>query len=265
MKHIIKLIVILIASASFSSQANDDLSLGIFPYVSANKMIAHHNSLRLYLEKTLKKSIHLESARNVKQYIDNIKQKKYDLIFTAPHIGYLSEKQTGYQRVAKTDHHIQGVFIARKDSNIHSLNDTEGKKLGIAGLNTILSQVAMKQLNEYRKEPSKDITTIQTSTHNNAMYSVLNKQSDFSLTGNTLWAGFPPQHKAELNVIGTTVKVPGFMIMANPSLSKELVSKIQSALLAFAQTTEGKKYLFNGFKPIPEADMEFVAPYASNL
>lgn len=265
MKQMHKFMIILLASASFSSQASDNISLGIFPYVSANKIIAHHNSLRLYLEKTINKSIHMETAHNVKQYIDNVKKSKYDLIFTAPHIGYLSEKQAGYQRVAETDHFIQGVFIARKDSPIKSLQDVSGKTLGIASLDTILSQVAFEQLIKLDKIPNKNITILKTSTHNNAMYTVLNKKSDFSLTGNTLWNNFPPQHKAELKEIGLTYKIPGFMIMANASLSPELVTQIQNALLAFSETPEGKKYMFNGFKLIPEEHMKLVAPFASNL
>lgn len=265
MKQMIKFMMILVASASFSSQANDDLSLGIFPYVSANTMIAHHNSLRLYLEKNLSKSIQMETAHNVKQYINNVKQKKYDLMFTAPHIGYLSEKEAGYLRVAQTDHFIQGVFIARKDSATQSLQDITGKKLGISSLKTILSQVALDQLSKLGKIPNRDFTILNTATHNNAMYTVLNKESDFSLTGNTLWAKFPPQHKAELKEIATTIKIPGFLVMANSSLSPKLITQIQNALLAFSETAEGKKYIFNGFKLITEEDMEFLAPFSSNL
>lgn len=265
MKIWINIMMIFILISPLSSHARDHLSFAIFPYVSANKMVSHHNSLRLYLEKSLKVSIDLETARNVQKYINNVKQEKYDLIFTAPHIGRLSENKAHYQRVAKTDHFIQGVFITRKESPIESLEDISGKTLGIAGFNTVLSQVAMKQLNAMDKQPYKNIQVLKTATHNNAMYTALNKESDFSLTGNTLWANFPPEHKAKLKEIGTTHKIPGFMVMANSALPKSFIANIKKALFAFAQTPEGKQYIFNGFKPITEADMKFISPYAANL
>ena len=111
----------------------------------------------------------------------------------------------------------------------------------------------------------KNITIITTRTHNNAMYSVIKGESDASVTGVNLYTALLKREGPVVRKIGETPKVPGFMLMANPSLHKDLVAKLHRAALAFSTTEEGKNYIFTGYKDIDDATMISLDAYITDF
>jgi phosphonate transport system substrate-binding protein len=117
--------------------------------------------------------------------------------------------------------------------------------------------------------PGKDITVIGSLTHNNALYAPVRRESDASATGFVLWDKADPEVRAQLREIGRTPAVPGFMLMANRRLPAELIKRIQSAVLGFDKTNEGKAYFsateFKHFEKIDDKSMRQLDPYTRVL
>jgi len=263
-----KILMIFVISTLFTcltltKAESKTLTLGIFPYVSSSKLITHNKNLQKHINNTSQYKVSLVSANNVPTYINNLRKYTYDVIFSAPHLARYVEKKYAYQRIAMTTHHIRGIYLARKDSSIHSMSDLTGKKLSMTPAKSMLHQQVIKQLKEYDIIPGINIKLKTSKTHNNAIYDVLNNDSDAAVTGINLWKNLPLDSKKKLHQFSQTDPISGFIVLAKPDIAKASIKDLQELFLSFKNTSAGKDYIFNGFKLITDQDMEALDTYAS--
>lgn len=259
-------LVLAFALVLLNAKADEFLKFGLFPYVSPARLISHHERFIKYLESRTGKKIQLITSPDFDTFRKRTQNKEFDIILTAPHFGRLAELQSGYQRIAMTQHQVQGIYLVKPSSAILGLKDLKGKSITIAAPTSIVYRLAVRQLrDDYGLVNGKNITIITTRTHNNAMYSVIKGESEAAVTGLNLYTGLLKREGPVVRKIGETPKVPGFMLMANPSLPKDLVAKLHRAAIEFSQTEAGKTYVFTGYKDIDDATMKSLDAYISDL
>ena len=249
------LLAVLLGSASARAAEKTELILGVFPYVSPAQLAAFHTPLKDYLAKSLQRPTSLVTAPDFDSFVERTRQGQYDIIITAPHLGRLAEVRDGYQRLAQTGHFVQGIFLTRKDSNIHTIADLRGKSVMIAQRTSIIYQMAEHLLRENGLVPGESVTIVDTRTHNNAMYAPLRGEADASVTGTLLWQVLGEDQKDQMRVIGTTDEAPGFLVMANRRIGKEDVEKIKNLLLNYHKVAGSETYFSaTGYKKFQEID-----------
>ncbi len=252
-------------SATGVSGASAPVVFGIFPYVSPAKLVQFHRPLKEWLERILGRPVSLVSAPDFDTFVKRTAARRYDYILTAPHLGRLAQRRSGYQPIARTLHVVQGIYLARADSDIHSLADLKDKTITMAARVSIIFQMAEHQLKQHGLRDGIDITIRETSTHNNAMYAPLRGESDASVTGILLWSKLGQGHKAQLRVIGRTPEAPGFFFMANPGIPKGDVNRVREAVMQFHDTEAGATYFrttgLKGFAPITNDMLQALDPY----
>lgn len=262
-------LLLLIASLAQAAAAKPTLVFGVFPYVTAGKLVESHNPLRAYLESKLRQPVELVTAPDFAEFVSRTANGEYDLILTAPHLGRLAEKRDGYARVVKTAHPVQGVFLARRDSSIRSVADLKGKTIMIAQPPSVVYQMAVDHLQRNGLTPAKDVTVVATRTHNNALYAPYRREADAAATGLMLWSKAEPSARAEQVEIGRTLSVPGFMIMAHPRMPAAKIKCVRALLLDFRNTPEGRAYFeateFIDFETIDDKTMMSLDPYTRIL
>lgn len=260
---------VLLLFAGISHAAEAPLTLGLFPYVSRGQLMEFHTPLKLYLETQLRRPVDLVTAPDFAEFMGRTQKGEYDLILTAPHLGRLAETRDGYARVVMTGHEVQGVFLVRRDSGMRGLADLKGKTVMIAQPISVVYQMAVDHLQRNGLVPGRDVTLINTRTHNNALYAPARREADASVTGILLWVNADEGVRAELAEIGRTQAVPGFMVMANGSLAPALVKRVQRLLLDFEQTPEGRAYFkatdLKSFGKIDDKTMKSLDPYTRVL
>ena len=258
-------IVWLILATPMTVYAAEGITLGVFPYVTAGQLVEYHTPLKNYIAKSLSRPTELVTAPDFISFDERTHAGDYDLILTAPHFGRLAERRDGYQRVARTLHEVQAVFLVPKDSNIQKLEDLPGKRIMVGQPASVIYQMAVGDLAKKGLIAGKNITMIETRTHNNALYAPLRHEADVGITGILLWEKLTGEQKEKLRVIHISHGVPGFMLMAHPRISKRDVEKLRRALLTMGKTPEGKKYLNNtglrGFGTIDDKTMIALDPY----
>jgi len=273
MKHWIRSAMLMAALAlnPFYAAASEKapLVLGVFPYVSPGQLAAFHTPLKEHLARSLQRPITLVTAPDFQAFIDRTQAGQYDIIITAPHLGRLAETRDGYQRLAQTGHAVQGIFLARKDSDIHKIDDLKGKSVMIAQKVSIIYQMAEQLLRQKGLVPGESVTIIETRTHNNAMHAPVRGEADASVTGTLLWRVLEDDQKNRLRVIGTTEELPGFLLMANKRLSAPDVARIKGLLLDFHQVPGSEPYFastgYEKFKHIDDRVMQRMDPYTRIL
>lgn len=270
MKNIISWFsLILIAVSGLARGADTPLTLGVFPYVTRGQLMEFHTPLKLYLEQQLRRPVDMITAPDFRQFMARTQKGEYDIILTAPHLARLAEKRDGYIRIAKTGHLLIGVFLARKDSGIQKLADLKGKTVMMTQPISIVYQMGLEALRQNGLTPGKDVTVVETRTHNNALYAPMLQESDASLTGAVLWLRAEPNVRMQLHEIGKTDGAPGFMLMAHKRLPLALIQQIRSAIFEFDQTAQGTPYFsatkFKDFQTIDDKTMKQMDSYTGVL
>lgn len=253
----------LLLAGSLVAAEQRPLTLGVFPYVSPGKLIAHQQGLQQFLQDGLGRQVNMVTAPDVASYMQRLRAGDYDLIFAAPHVGRYSETDAGYQRIATTDHTVQAVFLTRKESPVQQLSDLEGRSIAMGIKTSIVYQMCEEQLRQLGLVSGRNIDIRESSSHNNAIFALIKGETDAAVTGIKLWQSLPSEHRQKLRQIGETQPVPGFMLMANRDMPATTVSRLQQLALAFKDSAAGKKYLFRGLKPIDDAAMRSMDPYTA--
>ena len=88
--------------AAPAAPQGETLTLGVFPYISANQMMEQLSPLCKRIEEALGKKVILVSAPDFMSYVDRTAKGEYDLVLTAAHMGNLAEKRDGWQRVVQS-------------------------------------------------------------------------------------------------------------------------------------------------------------------
>jgi phosphonate transport system substrate-binding protein len=155
--------------------------------------------------------------------------------------------------------------LVHKNSGIERLEQLQAKHIMIAQRISILFQMSEQQLKEEGLHDGKNITILETRTHNNAMWAPLRGEADAAVTGNRLFDKLPHEHKNQLRVIAETPVAPGLMLMAHPRVPAEQVTRVQEAVLSFGDSPKGMQYFTHtgsrGFALISNSVMLALDPY----
>lgn len=255
--------------AAAAGAADTPLTFGLFPYVSRGQLVQLHSPLKTYLEARLQRPVDLVTAPDFVQFMERTRRGDYDIILTAPHMGRLAEKRDGYQRLLMTGHQVQGVFLVRRDSGLRRLQDLRGKTIMIAQPISIIHQLALAHLESNGLVPGRDVSIVDTRTHNNALYAPARGEADASVTGILLWINAEPWLREVQVEIDRTSAVPGFLLMAHKRLDRDLVQTLRRSLLEFGSTPEGAAYFRNTglkeFRPVDDNTMKSLDPYTRIL
>jgi phosphonate transport system substrate-binding protein len=149
------------------------LTFGFLPLVSTEKLVQRFAPLVHYLSAELGIPIRIETAADFETFIrrtDN--EKRYDLLFTAPHLFYIARKNAGYQLLASVDSPgMSAVIVAPQQSKVETIKDLAGLKLATVDPMSLATLLVRKQLEENGLNPDVDLTLVTTPSHNASLLS----------------------------------------------------------------------------------------------
>jgi len=234
------------ANAENSTQEKRaSLTFGVLPIISTHKLIKRFSPLSDFLSECLGVEIILETAPNYKKFMQRSNsEKRYDILFTAPHFYYLAEQQAGYKvvvRIAAPE--LVSIIAVNKESSINSVRELKNRTLSTTdplALNTALTRelLFLSGLN-----PDKDLTLITTPTHNASLLSAYKNITDAASLMLPPYKRANKEIRSNMRIIAKTKGVPHMPISVAPWLSQKEIKNITKALLGLDSTIAGKKIL----------------------
>jgi phosphonate transport system substrate-binding protein len=240
----------------------DPIVFGILPFVSAEQIVIQFSPLAHYLSGKLQVTVRIETAPDFAEFARRTNEdRRYDILFTAPHFYSSASSMGGYRLIASVDSPgMWAVIVVPKESGIYSLVDLVGKRLATVpplGLATLLVR---KHLQDAGIDPDVDITMISTPSHNASLLSSYHGVTDASALMQPPYKAASEKVRKSMRIIARTQTTPHIPVSVGARINDECAAKIADLLLKLKTTPDVKNVLkhnnFSGFKKASPREYE---------
>lgn len=161
----------------------------------------------------------------------------------APHLARLGQLDAGYHLLAHYEQPIQAWVVVAADSGLRDTRQLAGKRVAIPDRLAIMSSLGVAMLAKSGLQLDRDYQMYEAKSHNNAAFSVLNRQADAAVIGSIPFQQLTKEVQDQLRVIEQSRPIPSQYFAASSRLSSRERQRILRALLRFAGTAGGKHFL----------------------
>ena len=235
------------------------LKFGLLPHLSSNLLIKKYNKLIVYLENRLQRKIIVKTAPDFKTYVQRSISGEYDVYLTAPHFAAHHKIRHQHRPLTRFARELSGVFAVGKNTSYKNISDLRGKTITMPDPLAIISMLGIVTLEDNDLYVGKNITVINTQSHNNAILTMASGRSDASISGNAAYNISQRKNKKPIRILAKTNSVPQMMFMTPARLPKQESDVIKEALLNFSANGAGKAFFieapFNDMIPVSQQDI----------
>ena len=227
------------------------LIMGVFPRRNTKTTYRMFWPMAAFLSAELGREVRLQTEKNFKTFWEKVKNKEYDLVHFNQYHYVVAHEHYGYNAILMNEEQrqstISGSIIVRKDSDINSVKDLEGKTIMFGGGPRAMQSyiVARWLLEQEGLTPDKYITQFARNPPN-AIISTYNQQADAAGSGDAV-LGMRVVEKAidtsELKFLVKSQPSAHLPWATSDTLSTELSEKIQSILSALQTDSFGRHVL----------------------
>lgn len=222
-KLVALLCVFAVTSVTAKQRCTDDsvdCTLGIFPHTSVLQIEVTYGSLAEDLSLFLDIPIRLVSSSSMTKYLKNLRQNKYDIALAGP-LQYINDaKPYGYLPLARRNSSFEFEFITLKKSNINTMNDFVGKKMGLISESIENHKIASKLLRD-KGISSTDIAFKQYPNQRACMHALVSRLTDICGTISTISRIIMQEHSVEFKVIAKSDSLPNAVFVVHPDVPQE--------------------------------------------
>ena len=237
-----KILFTLFAWAVLSGHAQAKaLTIGIVPQQSATVLAANWSPILQYLKVRTGVELQFATASDIPTFERRLLAGDYDIAYMNPyHFTFFNQHLDFRAMVRRGDASIQGIIVVRKDSEIQTLEELDGKKLAFPSPAAFAASVVP------RAEIAKlgiDIEPVYVSSHDSVY---LNVSKGFFAAGGGIGRTLNatnPQVSEQLRVLWKTQPYTPHAIAAHPRVDSVTVTKLTEALVEMADDAEGKALL----------------------
>lgn len=223
----------------------DELVIGLIPEMNVFEQVKRYQALADYLSERLDRPVRLTMLSRYGNIVERIVNQEVDAAFLGSFTGALASAQLDWIPLARpinlddTSNYWGYVFV-RKDSGIADVAQMQGKRLALVERATTAGYLfpvayflenGVEEIDDY-------FADIQFwGSHDSSIEAVLEGRADVGAAKNTIWellSRQDPRIDAELQILGTSDKVPSNGLLVSPSIDSETRQRIRDILLELA-------------------------------
>ena len=264
-------LVCLLRAASAQPATDTPLVFGFLPIVSSERLVRRFAPLVDYLSQTLDIPIRMETAPDFRKFVHRTRdEKRYDILFTAPHLYYLAHKNSGYRALVRVDRPgMKAVVVTRADSQIKSIQDLRGRRLATTDPLALATVLARSLLLDSGIDPDRDLTLVATPSHNASLLSSYRGTTDASVLIFPLYRRARADIRDSMKIIAETDDAPHMPLAVAPWINADLATRLRSTLLEMKTSPAGRTLLrhldWPGFTAVEAHDYDALEHIAEQL
>ncbi len=216
-----------------NSRAESSYVFGVHPFKNPAKLMKMFSPLREYLGKELGADVSFRSAKDYDSHMKALLDGDVDISYLGPSLfAIINSEHPGKIRIAaailnKGKPTFKGVIVARKDSQINSLKDLQGKKFAFGDRKSTLSCYMPAHM-LMQEGVFDNINYKFVGSHDNVAVGVLRKSFD----GGGLKPAVANKYLDKgLKIIAESEPVYEHVVVVGPNVDDATFKKIQDALL----------------------------------
>jgi phosphonate transport system substrate-binding protein len=216
-------------------------SFGVVPQFEQRKLYATWKPIVEDLERRTGLHFNLVTTLKIQDFEKAFAQGEFDFVYVNPyHVLQVRDTQ-GYIPLLADKVPLRGIIVVRKDGPIKTPADLNGKTVAFPSPNALGSSLLVRS--DLEQVHHVGITPLYVKTHSSVY---LHVAKDLVAAGGGVEKTLQEQDESlrgQLRVIYTTRSCPSHPIVAHPRVPPEVQDKVRKALLAMAETQEGKEML----------------------
>ncbi len=234
------LLVLLLAAAPLPVSAAQ-LSFGIVPQQSATKLATLWTPIMQYIKRTTGLDIAFATAPNIPEFERRLAAGQYDLAYMNPYHFVVFNQTPGYTAIAHaTGKRIKGIMVVRKDSDITTLKQLDGRSLAFPSPAAFAASILTRA--ELTAQ-SIDFEPVYVSSHDSVYRSVA--KGLFSAGGGIIrtFNNLEADIRSQLRVLWTSEGFTPHAIAAHPDLDPDKARRVGAALVSMGSDPLGRELL----------------------
>lgn len=254
------LFLVIFASSAFAGEKPEHLKFGFLPILSPERLVKRFAPLVDYLSRETGIEIRMVTAPDFLTFVHRTQdERRYDILFTAPHLYYLAHVKRDYHVIARVDRHgMQAVIVAPHRSKIYTVQDLRGKRLATTDPLSLTTVLVREHLGAAGIDPDRDLTLVATPSHNASLLSAYQGATDAAALILPLFRRANPEIRDSMRIVDTTRTVPHMPISVAPWIDAALANRLSEALVSLNRSAEGRALLSHldwpGFVPAHESE-----------
>ncbi|GAW91242.1 phosphate/phosphite/phosphonate ABC transporter substrate-binding protein [Calderihabitans maritimus] len=249
----------------------DSLRVALSSITSTRKSISYYEELLRLLEKTLGRPIEVVQRNTYAEVNELLRTGQIDLAFICTYSYVTGHDQFGLELVAapvrdgKTKY--QSYIIVRKDSEIDSFEQLEGKKFAFTDpMSTTGYLYPMALLREQNKEPESFFSDYSfTYSHDNSIKAVQQGVVDGAAVESLVFKHMAEKEPEIINDLKIIKKSPAYFsppVVVRPGLPEELKKQLKEFFINLDSSGEGRYILdkmgLEGYRQVEDSDYDSV-------
>jgi phosphonate transport system substrate-binding protein len=235
------------ALASFKSvwaqSPASPFTIGVLPNVSARVILANYQPLREYLEREIKRPVEIYTAGDFRSFSEQTRRGEFALVVTAANLGRVAQLDAKWEPLACFEPKVPGVIVAQASNPNSSMTQLRGKSLAVANPPSLVAVAGLQWLGMQGLLSGTDFKSVVTPNDDSLGAVLLSGEAPLALMSLGEFRAKPETLRNSLRIVTEFAKVPGFLVMANPTLPIADRQRLKALLLAFEQSEEGRKFL----------------------
>lgn len=274
-------VVLSLAACSPASESGggdkEVLRLGLVPFESGEELLKDMQPLIDVIEKGMQMEVNPMVATDYTGVVEAFKNHQLDAAFLSPASYVLAEQEAHVKIILKSMRAGSGTYygaiIVNNDSPIKSVADLKGKSFAFGDpISTSGHIFARKLMLDAKVNPETDLEKyIYAGSHDATILAVLNHKVDAGATyaddnqgKSNAWRRFlEPKDYDKIRVLKYTEPIPSDTIVVSQDLPQDKAQRLQSTILDYSQSAEGKAlikklYKFDGYALASDDDYKSV-------
>lgn len=239
------------------------LRLGTLPVISIRKAYDIYLPLISYLEKSLNQPISLETPPNFKGMYQRILTNDFDLLLSPPHIARLAQKKLGWHPLVMCMPQHHSELLVMEEGGPNNLDQLRGSTIAVLDKNALVVMIMMESLKKNGLLSDRDFKIIETRSYESSQLAV--KQGIAQAMVIRSQGFLSGGERDRMKTLLQAGILPGYVIIAAPSVPKKQRQLLQNKLLAFSKIPDASPFLeklgYESFTAATETAMKQLDPY----
>lgn len=229
--------VFFLGSATSSLATDRVFSFGVVPQFEARKLAAIWVPILGVLEKRTGYKFNMEGSARIPEFEAGFQRGAFDFAYMNPYHALVALEKQGYNPLVRDgSRQLFGVLVVKRGGPYKKVEDLNGKMIAFPAPNALGASLLMRA--ELTREQKLKFETLYSQTHTS---SYLNVVLGKAAAAGGVMSSLKKQKKAiqeSLDILYETKKMAPHPIVAHPRVPKEVVLRVQEALLAMGKDSE---------------------------